>query len=465
MILYLLTTFFLYYISQIVYQLFFSKLKDIPGPLISVLFPGYFFILRVLGVMPFIVNQYHELYGPVIRIGWNMVLFSDEKDVNEIYKNYKFSKSELYAVFDPLGNTVFNCRDKAFHLKRKRILLKYLNNHSMKHMEEIVDKKIAKIITKIQNNDSKNELNLIKYLELIALDIIYELSFGCDFNLIESEKYHYLINLINENHNKLMISNILPSFVKPYYDTKSKLLLKTASEIIDISLNSNKNSDSLLNYMIKCNQDGLISKQDIVSEALTQIMAGSGTTINTLIWIFYLILKNDKVYTKLKQEINNNENDNNNYSSIKTNHPYLSAVIYESMRLYPAAGGVPERVVNDDNVHINNIYLPKGTIIGCNIYSLHNLSSKWENSNEFLPERWLVNNEFECNNPNFLPFLKGPRVCIGKNLAMMELYLIIYHLLKHFPMELSDKDLVLSPRFVVLMAPHINNLNINMKDF
>ncbi|KAI9291354.1 cytochrome P450, partial [Neoconidiobolus thromboides FSU 785] len=65
------------------------------------------------------------------------------------------------------------------------------------------------------------------------------------------------------------------------------------------------------------------------------------------------------------------------------------------------------------------------------INSLHNLPSLWKNPDAFDPQRWLQDGKFKTN-PNFSPFLIGPRACVGRTLAWMELYLVSANLIRNF---------------------------------
>ncbi len=74
-------------------------------------------------------------------------------------------------------------------------------------------------------------------------------------------------------------------------------------------------------------------------------------------------------------------------------------------------------------------------LIQCNI--LKKIIRIWNNPNEFTPERFLN----EGSNPSpfkFIAFQAGPRTCLGKNMAMLEMKYVISKLLLEFKFEIAQ---------------------------
>jgi cytochrome P450 len=102
--------------------------------------------------------------------------------------------------------------------------------------------------------------------------------------------------------------------------------------------------------------------EEIIEEASTLILAGMETTALTLIWTFYLLGKNPRVYDKLVDELVTAFPDINsdiNYEMCK-DLPYLKSVIQESLRLKSPAGFVLLRVVPEGGATICGYFLPEG---------------------------------------------------------------------------------------------------------
>lgn len=106
---------------------------------------------------------------------------------------------------------------------------------------------------------------------------------------------------------------------------------------------------------------------------------------------------------------------------------YLEACIRETLRLYPAAA-LNARVANRDTVLSDGTFVAEGVNVAWPSYAMGRLPTLWgADALEFKPERWLdTGGKLEIVSPfKFNAFLAGPRMCVGKALAMLELKLLI----------------------------------------
>jgi cytochrome P450 len=78
--------------------------------------------------------------------------------------------------------------------------------------------------------------------------------------------------------------------------------------------------------------------------------------------------------------------------------------------------------------------LPKGTMVTCQLQCVHN---QWEAPSDFRPARFLPGGEYEAFDEAtraymFLPFIQGPRNCLGQHLALLEARVVLALLTKRF---------------------------------
>jgi cytochrome P450 len=124
--------------------------------------------------------------------------------------------------------------------------------------------------------------------------------------------------------------------------------------------------------------------------------------------------------------------------------PYLSALLDENSRVHTSIPGAEPRVVDRKyEVKLDNttVTIPKGTQISCQPYSIHRQQDVFPKPDNFIPERWL---KYDSESPeefqerikrqqNFMmPFGKGIRMCLGMNVAVIEMKLAIANLYWHF---------------------------------
>lgn len=117
----------------------------------------------------------------------------------------------------------------------------------------------------------------------------------------------------------------------------------------------------------------------------------------------------------------------------------VTAVIQETLRLYPPAGFVFREALND--VKFKNILIPKGMAIQVPIPIVHQNPDVWgPDAHQFHPTRFENGVTGACKSPQaYIPFGAGPRICAGQNFAMAELKVIIAVVLSKFGFALSPK--------------------------
>lgn len=131
--------------------------------------------------------------------------------------------------------------------------------------------------------------------------------------------------------------------------------------------------------------------------------------------------------------------------------PYLAAVIDESSRLYPSALFIERKCMADITLRTNDericINVKKDDIIHVPIWSLHHDKKYFPNPDEFQPERFIGPPTFPKS--AFLTFGAGPKACIGKSLALLEIKSIIFHIIRNFKLDTCAETMVLY-RFYIL---------------
>ncbi|KAK1289059.1 Cytokinin hydroxylase [Acorus calamus] len=116
----------------------------------------------------------------------------------------------------------------------------------------------------------------------------------------------------------------------------------------------------------------------------------------------------------------------------------MTWVMNEALRLYSPAPNVQRQVREDIRVG-DNAVIPKGTNIWIDVVGMHHDRTLWgDDVNEFRPERFKDSPYGGCKHRmGFLPFGFGGRVCVGRNLSMMEYKIVLSLVLQRFSLSLS----------------------------
>jgi cytochrome P450 len=166
-------------------------------------------------------------------------------------------------------------------------------------------------------------------------------------------------------------------------------------------------------------------------EAMVLFLAGHDTTAAGLTWLWYIMSKypgiQQKAYEEIESVLQNNVLTYDDVSRL----PYLTAVIKETLRLYPPAVGVFAREAKEQ-MELGGYPIPKGGIVYAFSYVTHRDSRWFPEPEKFDPERFLGENEKKLRPFAYFPFGAGPRACIGAHFAMTEMTLAAACLLRRF---------------------------------
>lgn len=196
-----------------------------------------------------------------------------------------------------------------------------------------------------------------------------------------------------------------------------------------------------------------LTMPELWSESNVLMVAGSDTTSTSLSACIFWLVRNPRALKKLEDEIRSGFSDIEEIiSGAKLNEcSYLKAVIDEAMRLSPAVpGGLPREVLNGGYT-IDGTFIAAGVDVGTPIYSVHRLPDVYPRPDEFIPERWVEGSviptvgtitkaDVDKARKAFCPFSIGPRGCIGKGLALMEMKITLSRLLFEFDVRLPMEE-------------------------
>lgn len=187
-----------------------------------------------------------------------------------------------------------------------------------------------------------------------------------------------------------------------------------------------------------------LGRDELTAEALTQLIAGSDTTSNSSCALLYHVVKAPGVFQKLQKEIDEATSDEGivpSYESVK-HLPYLGMCINETLRHHSPSGiGLPREIpANSKGVTLHGRYFGPGTVLSVPTYTIHHSTEIWgSDAEEFKPERW--ESITEKQKTAFIPFSHGPRSCVGRNLAEMQMRLIAATWVKRYNIFLRQEKM------------------------
>ncbi|KAL8721386.1 MAG: hypothetical protein Q9225_001933 [Loekoesia sp. 1 TL-2023] len=182
------------------------------------------------------------------------------------------------------------------------------------------------------------------------------------------------------------------------------------------------------------------------------LFSGHDTTSSTVCYLFYVLASQPALRARIRAEHNSILGSSVSEAAdfIQSNPfllnqlPFTSAVIKETLRLYPAVSstraGQPGFFVTDNQ---GRHYPTDGFLVWANPQAIHRDPRYWQHPDDFIPERWLVSSDDPLHpiKGAWRPFEHGPRNCIGQELAMIEMKIILILTARRFNFKLAYEEM------------------------
>lgn len=369
-----------------------------------------------------------------------------------------FPKGKPFSVIlgDFLGRGIFNVDGDSWRFQKKMASLELARVSIRSYGFEIVNYEIHhRLIPLLSSVAGKDELNggvsdLQDVFRRFSFDSICRFSFGLDPRCLELTLPISEFALAFDLASKLSAERAMTALpaiwkIKRMLNIGSEKQLKEAIKTISIlarevikqrrKMGFSTREDLLSRFMISITDETYL--RDIV---ISFLLAGRDTVASGLTSLFWLLSNHPEVTKAIRVEaervLGANE-ELKSFQQMKQLH-YLHAVVYESMRLYPPIQFDSKFCVQDD-VLPDGSFVKKGTRVTYHPYAMGRMEDIWgSDCLQFKPERWLKNDGvFLPENPFKYPiFQAGFRVCLGKEMAVMELKSVVLSLVRRFEFDL-----------------------------
>ncbi|KAK7211161.1 hypothetical protein V2G26_018339 [Clonostachys chloroleuca] len=427
------------------WQVLKSPVSRVPGPWHSKwtsLASKYQFLL---GREAYYVHSLHQKYGPIVRIGPSEVDISDVQAVRTIYAiKSEYTKTEWYNHLTSLPvRNLFDATDFEYHRRHRRLLGANMTESSLKACLSVIVPKVDLTILRMREEmKTRGAVDVWKWWLFMATDIIGELTFGESFQTLEQGRkstYTEQLELVAPLSamrslfpNLATIAKALPIPIFSQAVEGTKKLRQYSKDSLSrhqrlVNSDPTRAKQSLFTKLYKAVDENELTFEELLAEAQGYIVAGSTqqpTPLHTL-----------------------SESDLRQL-------PYLSEVIEETLRMYSAVPGGLPRSVPVGGAELAGYWLPTGTTVRAQSYTMHRDPFVFPNPDDFDPSRWREPTKAMLD--ALMPYGRGSRVCIGKHLAYMELRLATARFFLAFPEVsvsakegMADEDMVAKVFFLL----------------
>ncbi|KAI0301723.1 cytochrome P450 [Multifurca ochricompacta] len=463
-------------------------LANYPGPILARLSKFYFVLVCAKGKQHLYYSQLHEIYGDCIRVGPNELSIRDASIIHPVLGSGGLQKGPCTLGSPP--PSLIASRDAADHARKRKPWNRAFTSAALKEYEVVITRRLRQLVECIDNSikESAKEkrgslVNICAWFEYFATDFMGDMAFGGGFELMrDGGDIGGVWHILEVGFQNITLIAHVP-WVLPYakYFPGSGKDLVRLREFGNVNvakrLEMGPNRKDLFYYL--SGEDGQIERptnEDLAANGVLAIIAGSDTTSTTLTALFYHLFCNPAMYERLRDEVEKEfpGGEEPLDSTILGQMPWLNACMYVTPFFIsslecewqqrgsarpdfvsvsekrgvattpPVPSGSQRSVLRGAGPKALGKYvIPEQTQLFLNTHGIHRDARNFSMPNSFLPQRWIAS-EAEKNAASgitvhntaaFFPFSYGPTVCVGKNLALLEMRFVVSRLIQRYDFQ------------------------------
>ncbi|KAJ5638396.1 hypothetical protein N7490_008275 [Penicillium lividum] len=451
------STILLYVLAIAIYRAYFHPLSTYPGPKLAAISSLWYARSHIRGTTPNDILHLHNKYGPIVRIAPEELSYVNPNAWKEIYGHRVAGEPELpkdkkYHAGFGREQSLLNA-DREYHGELRRMLAYGFSDRALRAQESVIQEYVSLLMTKLEEYSKGGTvpLDMVKWYNFFTFDIIAYLSYGESFNCLGSSTMHPWVELffgVARYHAFYQAMGRLPRFLhglyKRWYIPKDAISMQQVElELSLAKVNHRLNSHDpdfpdFMFKLIEAHRSGMMSMTQLNMNAKILMAAGSETTATLLSGVTYYLMAYPRTLRILTNEIRGKFKSASDITMISVNScKYLSACLEEALRIYPPSPATHARYVPEGGMIIDGYHVPENTAVGIAINAICNSPLNFKDPEKFIPERWTGEaSGYEHDKREAAQvFSLGPRNCIGRNLAYLEMRLVIANLVWNFDLE------------------------------
>ncbi|PYH34145.1 cytochrome P450 [Aspergillus neoniger CBS 115656] len=338
------------------------------------------------------------------------------------------TRSDWYDLLFPRISSIFT-RDRALHNTRRRIWTRATSSSAIRQYQHRIVQKVHKLKCLILAQQHQPILvNELMYW--FAFDSMGDFAFSINFGMMENQEWHRCILLFRP---AIWIPRLAFTIVPGLWWAKWWFqMLAFCDQCMEQRMCRTIQDKDIASFFIEDHFTSADQRREqwLSGDTATLVVAGSDTNAPTLTHLFYFLARYPEHTERIYQELRSLTSTEDAVGLSKLSH--LNGVINETLRLLPAVPTFGTRVTPPEGLMIAGTFIPGGTKICAPRYTIGRLESAYERPNEFIPERWYCQEELVRDRRAFAPFGIGNTSCVGKNLALTQIRLVVASLVMQY---------------------------------
>lgn len=433
--------------------------------------------LPLVGVLPRMFTGPLELlqesrarHGDIFTLDFgvtSMVALGHPRHAQQVLRdnarNYRKGGTLWSSLRTLLGNGLV-VSEGEYWLRQRRLMQPHFHRQRLAGMTELLTQAVADELARWDGAGAPQSGN--ELFSRITMKVITRTMFASDIEADELEEFAPLLTYVLDSVFVGMFTRALPRWLPMPGQRRYALALARMDALLRRVIARRRVSGSdppdLLGMLLGLVDDETgeaMSDQQLIDEVMTIFLAGYETTAAAMSWAFHVLGQQPAALQRLRAEVDEALGGRRPQFADIPRLPYTRMVVQETLRLYPPVWFLPRTALADDV--IDGYTIPAGTTVAPIVYAIHRNPACWDRPGEFRPERFAA--DAPARHPlAWMPFGAGPRLCIGKEFAMMEGQLILAMIVQRFDVEPAPGARV-TPDVSTTLRPQGNQLCVRRR--
>lgn len=385
--------------------------------------------------------------GDVVRLGLpgRTYLVTHPAGVKHVLQdnNQNYTKGWVFDRIRPYwGESLLTAEGDTWKQQRRRVQPSFKREHTSS-FAPIVTRRTEEMLARWDRTAAASGDPVAIYHEMtqLALVIIGDVLFGIDLWTDAPEMAGAAQTALAVLKKRVAALAPLPLWVPTPDNRRFNEAMRLLNEHIDVMIaraqQDGASRRSFLTMLMDARDENgeKMSDRQLHEEILGMLQQGHDTVGETLAWTWYLLSRNPDAERTMREEVAQVLGDRMPVLADLPNLPYTHLVLQESMRLYPPVWVIPRDATNDDV--IGGYRVPAGSTILLSPYVTHRRPEFWDNPEAFDPLRFLPERSKTRPRHAYFPFGGGPRLCMGADMATMEMALIMAMVMQRYRVQVA----------------------------
>lgn len=402
--------------------------------------PGGPEMLRSIGLMrrhpPEFLARCARRYGPVVRFPMprsEVWLVTDPLDVRRVLQTNHRAYGKRTIQYDTLAmvtGTGLLASDTDLWRRMRQVMSPGFHRSLVAGMSSAVHEATARWIDTMSSSPA-HEQDVDAEMLGLTLEIVASTLLGGRL----AGRADHLVDAVMTALRFVVARAQQPVPLPESWSTPGRRRLKDALRVLDAAVDAviatrrqSPPGSDVLWMLISALDAGTVDERQVRDEVVTLIVAGHETVAATLTWTWWLLARHPEVEHRVHVEVDAVDvPDATGWDAgVLDRLPITRAVVDECLRLYPPAWVITRRSLEPDV--LGGYDVPPGATVILSPYVVQRDGRWWPNPDKFRPQRFADESASSASGSGpltYFPFGAGPRLCIGRDLALLEAPLVV----------------------------------------